>query len=106
MAGGRPRGSGSGGAAEPTDNPLLRQMAQAMTQLIESQNQVMQQMNQNRDTHGQEDRYKKFKAHDPPAFMGDGDPMVAERWLQRLEAIFRVMECTDADKVALAVYKL
>ena len=106
MAGRRTRGPGLGGNAEPNDNPLLRQMAQAMTQLMQSQNQVMQQMNQNRDQHGPEDRYKKFKAHDPPAFMGESDPMVAERWLQRLEAIFRVMGCNDDDKVALAVYKL
>jgi hypothetical protein len=44
----------------PTDSPLIQQMAQAMTPMIEAQ--------------GQEDRYQSFRRHDPPTFSGKGIP--------------------------------
>ena len=51
----------------PSDYPLIQQMAQAMTQMMEAQGRV--------------DRYQSFPRHDPPIFSGGRDPMIAEEWL-------------------------
>jgi hypothetical protein len=67
-------------------------MAQAMTRMMEAR--------------ARDDHYEKSKSHDPPAFLGDLDPMAVERWLQHMERIFRVMRCTDPQKMDLATYKL
>jgi hypothetical protein len=67
---GRPTGrnrSSSNATPTPSDSPLIQQMAQAMTQMMEAQ--------------GREVRYQKFHRHDPPIFSGGRDPMIAEEWL-------------------------
>ena len=88
---GRPRTNTN---ATPTlsDSPLIQQMAQAMTQMMEAQ--------------GREDRYQGFRRHDPPIFSGGRDPMIAEEWLDQLEEIFRVTRSADQEKVELATYRL
>ena len=59
---GRPRTNTN---ATPTlsDSPLIRQMAQAMIQMIEAQ--------------GREDRCQIFRRHDLPIFSGGTDLMIA-----------------------------
>ncbi|XP_030443723.1 uncharacterized protein LOC115666072 [Syzygium oleosum] len=42
----------------------------------------------------------------PPKFHGRGDPETAPRWVEELEKTFKVLECTDEEKVTLAVYQL
>ena len=76
----------------PNDSPLIQQMAQAMTQMMEAQGRV--------------DRYQSFNRHDPPIFTGGRDPMIAEEWLDQLEEIFRITRSADQDKVELATYRL
>ena len=73
----------------PADS--LRQIAQTLNQLLQTQ--------------GREDPYRNFRVHDPPTFTGDQGPIAAESWLGRMEEIFRVMQCTDAEKVTLTAYK-
>jgi hypothetical protein len=50
-----------------TNSPLIQQMAQAMTQMMEAQ--------------GREDWYKSFRRHDHPTFLGVTDPLVAKNGL-------------------------
>lgn len=42
---------------------------------------------------------KQFQRHKPPTFNGAVDPLAAEEWLGKLEHIFRLIGCTDAQKV-------
>ena len=39
-------------------------------------------------------------------FNGDGDPMVAMRWLEGTEKVFRVMACTDEERVRFVEFLL
>jgi hypothetical protein len=56
---GRPR-TNTNATPTLTDPPLIQQMAQAMTQMVEAQ--------------GREDKYQSFRRHDPPIFSGGRDP--------------------------------
>ncbi|XP_057951074.1 uncharacterized protein LOC131145915 [Malania oleifera] len=42
----------------------------------------------------------------PPAFTGGPDPMVAENWVQEIEEIMVVLDCTDKQKVRYAAFKM
>ena len=88
---GRPR-TNTNATPTPSDSQLIQQMAQAMTQMMESQGRV--------------DRYQSFNRHDPPIFSSGRDPMVAEEWLDQLKEIFRITRSADQDQVELANYRL
>ena len=91
---GRPPGrshTNTNATPTPSGSPLIQQMAQAMTQLMEAQGRV--------------DRYPSFNRHDLPIFSGGRDPMIAEEWLDQLEEIFRISRSVDQDKVELATYR-
>ncbi|XP_061336996.1 uncharacterized protein LOC133284059, partial [Gastrolobium bilobum] len=47
-----------------------------------------------------------FRKHKPPSFQGGHDPIVAVQWLQAMDKIFRVVQCTDDQKVLFSVYML
>ncbi|XP_061351129.1 uncharacterized protein LOC133296197 [Gastrolobium bilobum] len=47
-----------------------------------------------------------FRKHKPPSFRGGHDPIVAVQWLQAMDKIFRVVQCTDDQKVLFSVYML
>ncbi|KAF5465291.1 hypothetical protein F2P56_015311 [Juglans regia] len=42
----------------------------------------------------------------PPTFDGRGDPTLAEDWIQDIEEILRVLNCTDKQKVLYSAFKL
>lgn len=42
----------------------------------------------------------------PPKFHGRGDPETAPRWVEESEKTFKVLGCTEEEKVTLAVYQL
>ncbi|XP_030440129.1 uncharacterized protein LOC115662085 [Syzygium oleosum] len=42
----------------------------------------------------------------PTGFHGSGDPETAPRWVESLEKTFKVLGCTNEEKVTLAVYQL
>ncbi|GKV38840.1 hypothetical protein SLEP1_g46705 [Rubroshorea leprosula] len=42
----------------------------------------------------------------PPSFKGVPDPDVAESWVKKLEKMFKLLKCTDGQKVELAVFTL
>ncbi|GFY95012.1 hypothetical protein Acr_10g0003970 [Actinidia rufa] len=50
--------------------------------------------------------YEQFMKLNPPEFVGAIDPLVAEEWLKKLDAIFEVMEVTDEQKLILATFML
>ncbi|XP_041009375.1 uncharacterized protein LOC121253431 [Juglans microcarpa x Juglans regia] len=49
---------------------------------------------------------KQFNRTHPPTFDGRGDSNVAEDWIQDIEEIFNILECTDQQKVRFAAFKL
>ncbi|XP_057415007.1 uncharacterized protein LOC130709896 [Lotus japonicus] len=48
----------------------------------------------------------KFQRNNPPTFEGAYDPDKAQAWLKAIEKIFRVMNCTDAQKVQFGTHML
>ncbi|GFZ12763.1 hypothetical protein Acr_23g0011480 [Actinidia rufa] len=50
--------------------------------------------------------HEQFMKLNPPEFVGAVDPLVAEEWLKKLDAIFEVMEVTDEQKLTLATFML
>ena len=49
---------------------------------------------------------EKFRRLDPPVFKGEGKPNKVEGWIREMEKIFRVIQCSEEDKVNLASYML
>ncbi|GKV49055.1 hypothetical protein SLEP1_g55827 [Rubroshorea leprosula] len=49
---------------------------------------------------------KQFQNMNPPSFKGVPDPDVAESWVKKLEKMFKLLKCTDVQKVELAVFTL
>src|ERR1044072_3856740 len=47
-----------------------------------------------------------FQRENPPTFYGKYDPEGALTWLKEIERIFRVMDCTPAQKVCYGTHKL
>jgi hypothetical protein len=48
----------------------------------------------------------RFMRNNPMTFKGRHDPEGAQCWLESIERIFRVMACTNAQKVMLATHML
>ncbi|XP_056172376.1 uncharacterized protein LOC130139445 [Syzygium oleosum] len=51
-------------------------------------------------------KVEEFIKLKPPKFHGRGDPETASRWVEELEKTFKVLGCTDEEKVTLAIYQL
>ncbi|GKV24936.1 hypothetical protein SLEP1_g34473 [Rubroshorea leprosula] len=49
---------------------------------------------------------KQFQNMNPTSFKGVPDPNVAESWVKKLEKMFKLLKCTDEQKVELAVFTL
>ena len=50
---------------------------------------------------------QRFKAHHPPTFTGEGDPMVADHWFIQVEKVLEAMEITsDTTRIRLAAFQL
>ena len=50
---------------------------------------------------------QRFKAHHPPTFMGEGDPMVADHWFHQIEKVLEAMEITsNTTRILLATFQL
>jgi hypothetical protein len=62
---------------------------------------------------GEEDRgrptgctFDQFNRQHPPGYSGKGDGIIAENWLLEIKELFEVLECTDAQRVSFAAFKL
>ena len=50
---------------------------------------------------------QRFRAHHPPTFTGEGDPMVADHWFMQVEKVLEAMESTsDATRIRLVAFQL
>ncbi|XP_058768834.1 zinc finger protein GIS2-like [Vicia villosa] len=49
---------------------------------------------------------RRFQRNNPPVFKGKHEPDKAQAWLKAIEKIFRVMNCTDAQKVQFGTHML
>ena len=50
---------------------------------------------------------QRFRAHHPPTFTGEGDPMVADHWFMQIEKVLEAMKiASDTTKIRLAVFQL
>lgn len=49
---------------------------------------------------------RQFQNMNPPSFKGAPEPAMAETWVKKLEKVFKILKCTDQQKVQLAVYML
>ncbi|KAF7800737.1 Transposon Ty3-G Gag-Pol polyprotein [Senna tora] len=54
------------------------------------------------DYHG----WAKFQKAKPPSFRGELDKTLAEVWIQELEKLFKVLRCSDEQKVKYVIYLL
>ena len=51
--------------------------------------------------------FQRFRAHYPPTFIGEGDPMVADHWFMQIEKVLGAMEITyDATRIRLVAFQL
>ena len=94
---GRPRGDGQ-------SPPVFDQQAfiEAMGAAIATATQASATGSQ-----GGASNLQRFKAHHPPTFTGEGDPMVADHWFCHIERILRAMEITsDTTRIMLASFQL
>ena len=58
---------------------------------------------------GDDDEFRalgRFQRNNPPVFEGEHEPDKAQAWLKAIEKIFRVMNCTDAQKVQFGTQML
>ena len=60
-------------------------------------------MEQRRGYHG---GMIEFKRLSPPAFEGTTEPTETEKWIIEMKKVFRVLECSEGEKVAYAAYML
>ena len=50
---------------------------------------------------------QRFKAHHPPTFKGEGEPLVADHWFRQIERVLESMEITSATtRIRLVVFQL
>ncbi|XP_058741266.1 uncharacterized protein LOC131613631 [Vicia villosa] len=62
-----------------------------------------------RNRNGDDDEFRalgRFQRNNPPTFEGEHEPDKAQAWLKVIEKIFRVMNCTDAQRVQFGAHML
>ena len=50
--------------------------------------------------------HEQFMKLNPPEFVGATDPLIAEEWVKKLNAIFEVMGVIEEQKLSLATFML
>ncbi|XP_057960665.1 uncharacterized protein LOC131152809 [Malania oleifera] len=94
-------GAGPSGAAGSDSDAVLRSVAQqVMAEIARSSRE------QGGPSVGHGCTIEKFIKMNPPAFSGGTDPAVAENWVQEMEKIFAVLQCSEEQKVLFATYRL
>jgi hypothetical protein len=67
---------------------------------------VGQQPNVNAGANAEVRMLETFLRNHPPTFKGRCDPDGAQMWLKEIERVFRVMQCTDDQKVRFGTHML
>uniref|UniRef100_A0A2N9FDG8 RNA-directed DNA polymerase n=1 Tax=Fagus sylvatica TaxID=28930 RepID=A0A2N9FDG8_FAGSY len=87
--------------------PDMFQLMQTLIGVVQQQtttgNNVARMMEQRQ---GHQSNMTEFKRLTPPSFEGSTEPLVAEKWLTEMEKAFRVLRCTEEEKVNYATYML
>ena len=48
---------------------------------------------------------QRFRAHHPPTYIGEGNPMVADHWFMQIENVLEAIEITsDTTRIRLAAF--
>ncbi|KAJ4717071.1 Retrotransposon protein, putative, Ty3-gypsy subclass [Melia azedarach] len=83
-------------------NTIIQNFVQAITNAMEQRPQTCNGSASSNTMHVVE----QFRKLQPPFFEGSINPLVAEEWVRELEKIFRLIDCTDQQKVTCATYML
>lgn len=67
---------------------------------------VGQQLNAGAGAIGEVRMLETFPRNHPPTFKGRYDPDGAQSWLKEVERIFRVMQCSEVQKVRFGTHML
>ncbi|KAL3752709.1 hypothetical protein ACJRO7_000157 [Eucalyptus globulus] len=94
------RAEASATRAEPRMEDILQALAN-IGNLMDRQAQ--QQPGMERRPQGLVEQFLKLK---PLKFSGMGSPEEAEHWIDGIEQIFRLLDCSDAEKIVLIEYQL
>ena len=84
-----------------------------ITQLIQRQNALIQQLVQNQGNNNNNppppppvDNLARFLRLNPPVFSSSTEPIVADDWLRQIGRELTTAGCTDAEKVRFAAHQL
>lgn len=55
---------------------------------------------------GDQQLYRRFKDCNPPIFKGSTEANLSKDWLREVDKIFKVMDCTEVEKLKLAEFTL
>ena len=95
------------GSDNQGQQPDMFQLMQTLIGVVQQQattgNNVARIMEQRQ---GHQSNMTEFKKLTPPSFEGSTKPLVAEKWLTKMEKAFRVLRCTEEEKVNYATYML
>ncbi|PON45789.1 hypothetical protein PanWU01x14_256640, partial [Parasponia andersonii] len=50
--------------------------------------------------------YEQFRRIKPSSFQGGTDPLIVEGWIKELEHVFRLLTCTDQQRVECAIFMM
>jgi len=79
----------------------------AIAAALEAVAQVVgQQPNANAGANAEVRMLETFLRNHPPTFKGRYDPDGAQTWLKEIERVFRVMQCTEVQKVCFGTHML
>ena len=100
---GRPRGTGQ--APSAFDQPLVFDQ-QTFVEAVGIAAAAIAQASV-AGSQGGPSNLQRFRAHHPPTFIGEGDPMVADHWFIQIEKVLEAMEITsDTTRIRLAAFQL
>ena len=79
-----------------------RVVSEALVRVVEAMERNQTRQEGNNGSRAMAD----FQKNDPPKFSGGTDPEGAQHWIREMEKIFRVMGCSDEQKVSFTTFKL
>ena len=85
---------------------VATQAAETVVAAVVNENQTNMGQTQPTGVRQMPQLVEQFMKLKPPNFHGRGDPEAAPRWVKELEKTFKVLGCTDEEKVTLTVYQL
>ena len=72
----------------------------------QGQNPINQPENSGNHVESEDRALERFQKFSPPKFLGEPDPDVAERWLEKMINIFAALHYTEERQVTFVVFQL